>query len=155
MSISGVFPSAQHVLLTVQHEVNQYESCADRSPALAESISGHLDALLRQLTEMEALVALEGPRREMWRSRVRAMSEEVGQLRATFSRVQQSQQRKAQEDSVRSQLMGGARRRVDTNVSSAASTSTHRPCRRSAAQHCPASPPLLTPLRCASAVRCC
>ena len=117
MSISAVFPSAQHLLLSVQHEVNQFESAADRSPALAQSISGHLDALQRQLTDMESLVALEGARREMWRSRVRGMSEEVGQLSATFTRVQQSLLRKAREEDIRSQLMGGARRRVDTNVS--------------------------------------
>jgi hypothetical protein len=116
MSISAVFPSAQHLLLTLQHEVNQFESNVDRSPALVDSITVHLDGLLRQVADMEGLVALEGPRREMWRSRVSAMSEECQMLRSTFTRCQQSVQRKAHEELIRTQLMGGARKRTDTNV---------------------------------------
>jgi golgi SNAP receptor complex member 2 len=115
MSISAVFPDRQRLLLQLQHEVNQYESGVDRSDALVRDVGLHLSALSRDLADMEALVGLEGVRKEMWRSRVRQMNDECLSLRASFSRAQQTMARRRHEENVRLELMSGARRREAAN----------------------------------------
>ena len=115
MSISALFPDSSRLLLQLQHEVTQYESGADRSPVLVRDVDLHLTALERAVQDMESLVAQEGARKEMWRSRVRQMADECLSLRASFTRSQQAQARRQREEDVRRELLSGARRRETAN----------------------------------------
>ncbi|MCJ1297196.1 Golgi SNAP receptor complex member 2 [Xylographa carneopallida] len=114
MSISALFPDAQRALLRLQHDVSAYESAVDRSASMERSIDSTLASLLRLVQDMESLCSSEHPaRREMWRTRIRAMSDEVLSIRAGYARVQQTQQRRQHEQAVRADLLSGAQRRRD------------------------------------------
>ena len=118
MSISSLFPDAQRTLLRLQHDVSQYESSSDRSAGMERSIDATLSSLLRLIQDMESLSSSEHPaRREMWRSRVRAMSDEVMSIRAAYTRTQLAQQRRQHEAAVRADLLSGAQRRRDSDMS--------------------------------------
>ena len=117
MSISSLFPEAQRTLLRLQHDVSLYENNTDRSPTMEHAIDTTLSALLRCIQDMESLSSSEHPaRREMWRSRIRAMSDELLSLRAAHTRTQLAQQRRQHEATVRAELLSGAQRRRDNGT---------------------------------------
>ena len=97
--------------------MSQYESGSDRSPATEQSIDATLSSLLRLIQDMESLSSSEHPaRREMWRSRVRGMSDELLSIRAAYTRSQLAGQRRQHEAAVRADLLSGAQRRRDSNL---------------------------------------
>jgi len=103
MALEAHHAAARKIVLAVHRDLEQLETGRDVSLELQSQISQHLNALARELHELERLLPNEGAsRRSVWRRKIVELQEESASQRAALARfttVARQQQREAEERS--------------------------------------------------------
>jgi len=103
MALDAHHAAARKILLAVHRDLEQLETGRDVSLEIQSQISQHLNALARELHELELLLPGEGAsRRSVWRRKIVELQEESASQRAALARfttVARQQQREAEERS--------------------------------------------------------
>ena len=103
MALEAHHAAARKIVLAVHRDLEQLETGRDVSLNIQSQISQHLNALARELHELERLLPTEGAaRRSVWRRKIVELQEESASQRAALARftsIARQRQREAEERS--------------------------------------------------------
>lgn len=113
-SLSTLFPEVQRQLLMLQNEFGMFESGADRSPGINQSIQSNLQSINQSIYQLEQLVSMEGSnRRDIWKQKVSSIQSQALALTQSYYRINQSIKQAEQAREIREQLLESNNRSVD------------------------------------------
>ncbi len=101
MALDAHHANARKLVLTVNEQLQALESGQDTSVGLQSLISQNLNALAREVQELEGLLAAVAPgSRGLWRKKITQLTDESASLRhalGKYARSRSAQQRELEE----------------------------------------------------------